>query len=484
VRRSRLNRSAPSNRWRLAALLLGSAALQACAAATSTQTAELATASATADVPGRWSGDFGPTGAAALATWWQRYGDPLLTELVDEALAANTDVVGAQAALRQARAIRSGEAATLFPQLGFGLSRQRSRTDALGTAEQYDAGVDASWEPDIFGANRSGVRAADADVRSTAADLGNVQVSIAAEVAIAYITLRSEQARLAIARENLAAQLETLQLTEWRVQAGIATSLDAEQARTASEQTRAQLPAFESSLARSRHSLAVLTGKPPADLDARLAATQPVPQPAGELTLAIPADTLRQRPDVRADEERLRAALARVDAAQAARLPSLNLSGSFGAAGTTLGALTGGGAGVTALLANLTVPLFDGGARRSQVRAQEAAFDQAQASYRASVLGALQEAEDALATLYGDRERLEHLRAAADSAANAWLLAQQRYSSGIIDFQVVLETQRTLLNAQDNVATAEGDLSVDHVRLYKALGGGWEPDLLADDGSR
>jgi outer membrane protein TolC len=205
---------------------------------------------------------------------------------------------------------------------------------------------------------------------------------------------------------------------------------------------------------------------------------------AGELTLAIPADTLRQRPDVRADEERLRAALARVDAAQAARLPSLNLSGSFGAAGTTLGALTGGGAGVTALLANLTVPLFDGGARRSQVRAQEAAFDQAQASYRASVLGALQEAEDALATLYGDRERLEHLRAAADSAANAWLLAQQRYSSGIIDFQVVLETQRTLLNAQDNVATAEGDLSVDHVRLYKALGGGWEPDLLADDGSR
>ena len=373
VKRSRHNRTITSNRWRLAALLLGSAALQACATASSTQTLELAAASASADVPGGWSTSSGPTSAGTLTAWWQRYGDALLTELVDEALAANTDVVGAQAALRQARAIRSGQAATLFPQLGFGLSRQRSRTDALGTAQQYDAGVDASWEPDIFGANRSGVRAADADFRSTAADLGNVQVSIAAEVAIGYITLRSEQARLTIARENLAAQLETLQLTDWRVQAGLATSLDAEQARTASEQTQAQIPALEASLARARHSLAVLTGNPPAGLDLRLADTQPVPQPLGELTLAIPADTLRQRPDVRANEERLRAALARVDGAQAARLPSLQLSGSFGAAGTTLSALTGGGAGVTALLANLAVPLFDGGARRSQVRAQEAA---------------------------------------------------------------------------------------------------------------
>ncbi|MFZ3140669.1 TolC family protein, partial [Polaromonas sp.] len=190
--------------------------------------------------------------------------------------------------------------------------------------------------------------------------------------------------------------------------------------------------------------------------------------------LAIPAQTLRQRPDVRAAEHRVSAALARVSQADAARYPSFSISGSLGLNALTLGSLTGGGASVVnALLGSVSVPLFDGGAARAQVRAQEAALEQARISYQATVLTALKDVEDALVALQGDRARLLHLQSAATAAQNADLLAQQRYTSGLIDFQTVLQTQRTLLTAQDSAASATADVSADHVRLYKALGGGW-----------
>ena len=235
------------------------------------------------------------------------------------------------------------------------------------------------------------------------------------------------------------------------------------------------MPALESSLAQTRHALAVLAGQPPAALDAALADAAPVPQAPADLVLAIPAQTLRQRADVRAAEARIGAALARVSQADAARYPSLRISGNLGLSAATLGALTGGASVANALLASISVPLFDGGAARAQVRVQEAALEQARIGYEATVLTALQDVEDALVALQGDRERLAHLQAAAGAAANADLLARQRYQSGLIDFPTVLDTQRTLLSAQDGVASAQASLATDHVRLYKALGGGWVP---------
>jgi outer membrane protein TolC len=191
------------------------------------------------------------------------------------------------------------------------------------------------------------------------------------------------------------------------------------------------------------------------------------------LTLSIPAQTLRQRPDVRAAEHRISAALARVSAADAARYPSFSISGSLGVGAVTLAGLTNGASVANALIGSVSVPLFDGGAARAQVRAQEAALEQARVGYEAVVLTALQDVEDALVALAGDRARLVRLESAATAAGNAALLAQNRYSSGLIDFQTVLQTQRTLLTAQDSVASARADIGADHVRLYKALGGGW-----------
>jgi len=218
----------------------------------------------------------------------------------------------------------------------------------------------------------------------------------------------------------------------------------------------------------------VLTGQAPGALDGALAAAAPVPQPGAALALAIPAETLRQRPDVRAAEQRIAAALQRVSQADAARYPSFSLSGSVGLRALTLGALTGGGAVTSALLGSVSVPLLDGGAARAQVRVQEAALEQARVAYEAAVLTALQDVENALAALQGDRERLTRLQAAAEAAGNAALLAQQRYRSGLIDFQSVLETQRTLLSTQESQAITATSVAADHVRLYKALGGGWQ----------
>jgi len=416
-----------------------------------------------------------PNNPTSLAQWWQRFNDPLLSKLVTQALQTNTSVKSAQAALLQARALRDVQAAGKMPNVTGTASAQRSRSGSTGTSNLFSAGFDASWEPDVFGANRSALNATEADAQASAATLANVQVSIAAEVAVDYIQLRGTQARLAIARDNLASQMETLQITDWRLQAGLTSSLEAEQARTASEQTRAQIPTLVTSVLQTQHSIAVLTGQTPDALQMQLTEIGPVPEAAGDLAMNIPAETLRQRPDVRAAEHQVSAALARVDQVDAARYPSFQLSGSMGLQALTLGSLTGGGTVVSALLGSVSVPVFDDGAAKAQVHAQEGAFEQARMNYQAVVLTALKDVEDTLIALRGDRERLISLRNAADAAGNAARLARQRYASGVIDFQTVLETQRTLLSAQDSVASTATDLSCDHVRLYKALGGGWQP---------
>ncbi len=396
-----------------------------------------------------------------------------MTTLVTQALQANTSIRSAQAALQQSRALRDVSAAGLMPTLSTSGSMQRNRANGLDASNSFRVGLDASWEPDIFGGQRSALNAAEADTQALQATLADVQVSVAAEVALAYVQLRGQQAQLAIARNNLASQQETLQITNWRAQAGLTTSLEVEQARTASEQTSALTPLLEASIARTRHSLAVLTGQRPEALLKQLQPAQPIPQPASTLALDIAAQTLRQRPDVRAAELRITAALARVSVADAARYPGFAIGGSLGLNAQTLAALGNSAGLVSSLIGSLSLPLFDGGARHAQLLAQEAALEQARANYQAVVLSALRDVADALVALDGDRTRLTHLQSAAEAAGNAALLAQQRYSSGLIDFQTVLQVQRTLLTAQDSVASTRADIGLDHVRLYKALGGGW-----------
>lgn len=421
---------------------------------------------------------------AALAAWWEQFGDPLLSALVTEALAANPDLAGVRAALRGSRAQLRVASAALAPQLNADGSASRSTGNGGSARDSYSAGLDASWEVDLFGGRHREAEAAAADYQRAQAQLGDAQVSLAAEVALQYVALRGSQRRLAIARANLASQGETVQLTAWRVQAGLASSVELEQARASREQTAASIPLLETAASAAVNALATLTGSFSAQLAPRLTDAVPLPQVPSSVASGIPADTLRQRPDLRAAERQLAAASARVAVADANRYPSLRLAASFGSTALTLGALASGESLSRALLASLSATLFDGGRLQGQLEVQEAVREQALEAYRSRLLSALQEVEDALVAFDKNGQRLQALGRATESARNAALLARQRYQGGLIDFQTVLETERSQRSVEDSLAAAQTERVASLVRLYKALGGGWSPADAASASAR
>jgi len=405
-----------------------------------------------------------------LSRWWEQLGDATLTDLVDRALAGSPDLRTAQARLRQARAQREVTRADLLPSA----SASAAASDRRNSPAGFSAGFDASWEPDVFGGTRAGIDAATADLLATAEDLHATQVSLTAEVARNYVELRTLQLRLDIARRNEASQAETLELTGFRAQAGLVGSLDVEQARANLEQTRAQIPALESSVAQAMHRIATLVGLEPTALTAELDHAAPVPSVPSEIAIGIPTDTLRQRPDVRAAEQRIVAETSRLAQAETRRYPQFSLSGSIGVE-VVRGALTGGTSLVASAAGSVLQTVFDGGRIRQQIEIQSAVQEQAMVSYEATVLTALEEVENALVSLEKSRQRLSSLDAAAEASANAALLARNQYTAGLVDFQTVLDTERTVRSVEDSVAATEGDRVIALVQLYKALGGGWSP---------
>lgn len=408
----------------------------------------------------------------------------MLSELIDEALLDNNDLRNAQARLRQARAQRTVAVAGRYPAVSASGSASRTRSSeevGSGTTRNYfSVGFDASWEADVFGGVRRGVEAASADLESSEAGLAYTRVTLASEVALGYIEMRTLQSRLRIARDNLASQSETLQITEWRAQAGLTSSQDVEQARSNREQTRAQIPTLETNLAEAEHILDLLLGKAPGTLHARLVEAARLSSVPATIAVGIPAETLRQRPDVRAAERTLAAETARLGVAEAARYPAFGLSGSIGLEALKFGALGNSGATASSLLAGITAPIFDAGRLRAQVNIQDAIREQAQIAYEQTILTALQDVENALVALARSQERVEALDNAAESARVAAELARQRYSAGLIDFQSVLDTERTLLSNEDNLANAREFALQSLIRLYKALAGGWSPDRASD----
>jgi NodT family efflux transporter outer membrane factor (OMF) lipoprotein len=408
-----------------------------------------------------------------LTAWWQQLGDPLLSAFVEEALTASPTMDLARARLREARAQRKVAAAALYPAVSGQAGAMSSKLGDDAAATSYQAGFDASWEPDIFGGSRRSLEASAAELEATVADLGDEQVSLAAEVALEYISVRSLQARIAIAQENLALQVETREIAGWRYQAGLVSGLDYDQARAAEAQTRAQIPALETSLAGSRNRIAVLLGTAPGSVDERLAAQAPIPAVPETVIMGIPVDVLRQRPDVRAAERTLAAQTARLGAAVATQYPNFSLSGSLGVEGVTLAALTGGASVIRSLAASVAETIFAGGRIRQQIQVQTAVQEQALATYESTVLTALEDVENALVSLRRNRERYAHLQVADEAARSAAQFARQRYAAGLVDYTSVVSTQQTQLTVSDNLKSCEADITTALIQLYKALGGGW-----------
>lgn len=422
-------------------------------------------------IPQNWSSTIpGERSDADLSVWWKKLNDPLLSNLIDQALKNGLDLKLAQARLREARARRKVAGADLFPTVTTSATARRNQNSGDSVSNtSFNAGFDASWEADIFGGKRRGVQAAQADLEATAADLYNTQISLIAEVALNYVELRSFQSRIDIAKKNLETQSETLQITEWRRDAGLISSLDVEQARTNREQTAAQIPSLETQQAESQHRIEILLGKAPGSL-ANLKEVQPIPSVPDQVIVHIPAVAIAHRPDLRSAERKLAAETARIGQAIAQRYPGLNLSGSLG-----LQAISGGPVTIAgSLIASAIQTIFDAGKLKQQVEIQNAIQQQAFVSYQSSVLTALEDVENALVSLTNNRERLASLQNAAESARNASIFARQQYESGLTDFQTVLDTERSVLNAEDSLTTTKSEETTALIQLYKALGGGWD----------
>lgn len=445
-----------------------------------------------------------PADADELASWWTRLNDPLLEQLIREALAQGPDVAGAGARLRQARGALRQARASLFPTLaasasightaligsgggaiitapgsgtiGGGIGAGGSGASTLiattGSTTSYDAGLDASYEVDLFGGVRRGIEAARGDEGQALEQLRDTQRSVAAEVALDYVTARSAQERLGIARENLRSQDDTVQIVGWRVQAGLVSSLDLAQARAQRENTAAIIPSLATGFTQSVSALAVLVGIAPETMLARMAAVAPVPAADRMLGADVPLAVLARRPDVRAAERALAAATARIGVAKADLYPALRLSGSLGGNGTSIGDISRFSTG--SVLAALSAPIFEGGAIRGRIESARGAADAALATYRATVLTALGDVENAMAALADTRERDVSLSLAVDQSQSALLFAQSQYRAGLVDFQTLLDAERTLLTNQDGLATARADRASALIQLYKALGGGWQ----------
>ncbi len=339
----------------------------------------------------------------------------------------------------------------------------------------HDYNVGASWEIDLFGRIRRSVEAADANLEATTEAYRDVLVSVLSEVALGYIDVRSTQERLRLAHANVEGQKETLQLTEDRFEAGLVSALDVAQAQSNLANTESLIPTLSNLLERSLNRMAVLLGEPPGSLHEELATPAPIPDEPEHMTTGLPTDLLRQRPDVRLRERELAAQTARIGVATADLYPSFSLSGVLGLQSANSGNLFSGSSLTWGVGLPIRWDLFNGGRIRSQIEAEEARTEQALLAYEQTVLSALEEVENAMVAYEQESIRRERLREAVDATSRSLELVLTQYRSGIADFQNVLDTQRSLLVRQDDLAVSEGLVVSNLISLYRALGGGWEP---------
>lgn len=419
-----------------------------------------------------------------LAAWWQVFNDPLLADLMEQAVAGNRDLKKAKARLREVRARRGIAEAGLLPTVDASARGTRTRVERNTgddtASSHYSAGFDAAWELDIFGGVRRSIEAADADVDAAGEELNNVLVSLLAEAALSYVNVRTYQARLTAAQAGLKAQEETGLIVKWRHEAGLDDDLALQQSVYSLESSRAQIPNLRSGLEEAKNRLAILLGKEPSALHQLLEECKPIPVAPVETAVGTPADILRQRPDVRRAERALAAQTARIGVAQADYYPRITLSGSIGLEALSLKNISDTGSLSIGFGPRLAWRIFDAGAVRRKVEVQSALHEQALIAYESAVYSALEEVENSLVSYAEEHKRRKSLILATEAAKTALQLAELKYQSGLADFNHVLDAQRSLFSFQDQLAQSDGTVTADLVRLYKVLGGGWTPMTIRE----
>ncbi|MGJ0516817.1 MAG: efflux transporter outer membrane subunit [Methylomicrobium sp.] len=453
--------------------------------------------------PAQWSEL--PTSANHLKdnnAWWKTFGDPELDRLIDEATITNPDLKQAIQRIRIARTQRTQAVAAGLPTLSAQSTASRrlnSITSPTGTTGAFgggafgignrvinifQAGFDAQWELDLFGGIRRTVEAAEANTEAEVENRRALMVSLLGEVASQYITLRANQQLLAVIRDNLLVQQDALHLTQERQKAGLASELDVAQAQAQADATAAERPLYEAQIRLALHALSVLLDRTPGELTQRLQQPAQIPLPAKPVDADLPSELLRRRPDIRSAERRLAAANAEIGAAVAAQYPRINLAAFIGLQNTDITDFTMLGKSWS-MASTLAFPIFNWGSIKANIEGKQARHQELLYAYRATVLNAFKEVEDALASLEQERQRLEQLKAAEAAENLVFDLAQERYLKGLTGFLDVLSAERSLLVRQLALIESQARLAGQRVALYKALGGGWEikePVDLRKDG--
>jgi multidrug efflux system outer membrane protein len=430
------------------------------------------------------------SGQSIEVVWWTLFQDKELTGLVELTLQHNFDLEAAQANIREARALYLQAVLNLAPVVTAhaNYNYQKRSVGALNNLsyaprvlQLYNAGFDALWEIDIFGRVRRTVEASSDQVEAQEATLRDLSVSLIAEVARNYFELRGLQNELAVAKKNAENQSKTLEITRMRLEGGRGTELDTSRAAAQLDSTRAIIPPLESAMYRTMHRLSVLTGQLPGALTQKLSQFAPLPKIPETIQIGNPAELLRRRPDIRTAERLLAAATAGIGVATADLFPRVTFVGTVALEASMLSAVGGAGSDTYALGPRISWAFLDMGHVYARIKAADASADASLAQYRQTVLGALEETENALVNYNRERARRALLASAAHSSLRAEELAQFRFKEGVSDFLTVLDAQLRLLQDQERLAQSETATATALTALYKALGGGWETVARSDN---
>jgi NodT family efflux transporter outer membrane factor (OMF) lipoprotein len=440
------------------------------------------------DMPAAWQVQDDPAllpQSALVRQWWSLFNDPLLDRLIQTATGNNRDLLAAIARMEEARANLGRAQGERLPEVDADGSVIWQKTSDNGLNPDVEetlhrVGATAGWEIDLFGRIRRSIEAAAADYQASAEDRTDVLISLYADVALTYLDIRTFQARLAAAKANIDSQKSVLALTRARLRNGLATDLDVALAERVLASTEAAVPPLNIGLSQSINALAVLLGQPPGSLPAELERASAIPLPPEKVTVGVPANLLRQRPDVRYAERRLAAQTARIGVIKADLYPSFSLTGAFGFESIDASDLFNTDSRAASFGPSLRWRIFSGGRIRQQIKAQDARTRQALLGYEQSVLNALREVEDALVAYIEDRTRLAALWRSVVAARRSVERSTDLYKQGLVDFQLVLDAQRDQFSFENQFAAARGNSAANFVRLYAALGGGWDARSATD----
>jgi NodT family efflux transporter outer membrane factor (OMF) lipoprotein len=426
---------------------------------------------------------------ADLSEWWHVFKDPALGSLEDLAYRQNLTLREAGTRILQARAIRAIACGNLFPQVQqangsytrFKLSEQIANPFKEPHFDNWATTLNGSWELDIWGLFRRSLESADAALDASVEDYDNVLVILLADVASSYLEFRTFQERLTYTRQNVEIQTRGYQLAEDRFKAGATSERDVQQAKQILEQTKALIPDLEKGMRQAGNSLCVLLGIPPEDLTRVLGAEGVIPPTPIEVVVGIPADLLRRRPDVRRAERLAAAQCAQIGVAVAEFYPHIAINGTIGVAAAQFSHLFDvPSAGVGSIGPSFTWNILNYGRILNNVRLQDARFQELVYTYQDTVLTAGREAEDAIIGFLKAQQRTESLGESVKAAQRTEEITYEQYKQGAVDFTPLLLVEQTLAQQQDQLAQSRGDIALNLIAVYRAIGGGWEMRLARD----